>query len=69
MSVLCVSYILHKKGDDNWNIEHIKHILKPTEDSLKGVEELSRYYNKSLDILKEDDEEEAQMLKKEASKK
>jgi len=31
MNVACVSYILHRKGDDNWMIEHTRYVSKPTQ--------------------------------------
>lgn len=70
LSVVCVSYVLQRKVDDYWNVEHTRYVSKPTEDSNKFVEDLARYYGKSLEIFKEEEEEpEAASAKKSANKK
>ena len=62
--------MLHKKPNDNWNVEHTRYISKPTDDSDKYVEDLARYFGRSLDIFKEEEEEaELQEARKSASKK
>ncbi len=37
MNVVCVSYILHRKGDDNWMIEHTRYVSKPTNNLQQTV--------------------------------
>ena len=52
MNVVCVSYILHRKGDDNWMIEHTRYVSKPINNLQQTVEEIAKFYGKSLEILK-----------------
>ncbi len=62
---------MHRKPNDNWNVEHTRYVSKPTltDDSEKYVEDLARYFGRSLDIFKEEEEEPEPQERKSASKK
>ena len=57
LSLFCVSYVLQRKPNENWNVEHTKYVSKPTDDSDKYVEELARYFGRSLEIFKDEEED------------
>ncbi len=60
---------MHRKPNDNWNVEHTRYVSKPTDDSEKYVEDLVRYFGRSLEIFKEEEEEAEPQERKSASKK